>query len=604
MLVTITHVEGSKAGQTEQFEQPIIGVGRDPSNQLIFDPNVDLDVSSRHAQLLAQGDGLTVQDLGSRNGTFVNGQRIGAAPVPVDQGAQIAFGENGPKVTVQFGPSGPGKKTRMVQELQTELVGAKAATEQEQKKRSSAKKISCCIIFFLLIAGGVGGFFLWKHTANKGYKARIADFKKQIDDAKEYVQKNGLDGFAKDEWEKVADLEKSATTDETAGNWQKAADEYAAWAAAYGNASRRATEDKGRKEREDAREANDRETQIAVEKARKDAENEAARIKNDLAAAKGDSKKTLQLAAIARQSKNAEDVRTAASAIEELLAKDPNNPDLKAELDALRKRLDDLTGAGKSLDKVAKESRKAIVGIKTQTFSIPAGQREDTTQIRHVISESAGTGFFVTKDRVMTSKEVVAPHFFDPKLLATYTKWKEKNETFITKIEVSELNEKAIFTVTHGADTKDCSVVVMGPDAFGDEQKVKIPFENAEVEVAVRPHKRDDSDYAVIEVKGASCAAPLQLATKDMIKQGDRVVIMGQQKAGQNAPAGLKPGEVGLFAIVGDLKELGDKPLVSAGSFSTWLGGPALETHGKVVGVLIEPGKTSRLVGAWKTKTE
>jgi pSer/pThr/pTyr-binding forkhead associated (FHA) protein len=40
----------------------------------------DLKASRRHCQLSRKEDGFLLEDLGSRNGTFVNGQRI-AAPV-------------------------------------------------------------------------------------------------------------------------------------------------------------------------------------------------------------------------------------------------------------------------------------------------------------------------------------------------------------------------------------------------------------------------------------------------------------------------------------------------------------------------------------------
>lgn len=57
------------------------------------DVHLQLDhpsVSRRHAQLRL-GDALIVEDLESRNGTFVNGQRI-AAPVTLQLGDDLAFG--------------------------------------------------------------------------------------------------------------------------------------------------------------------------------------------------------------------------------------------------------------------------------------------------------------------------------------------------------------------------------------------------------------------------------------------------------------------------------------------------------------------------------
>jgi DNA-binding winged helix-turn-helix (wHTH) protein len=51
-------------------------IGRDPSAAIWVDSST---VSRRHAAIVVSGKSVTVQDLGSRNGTFVNGQRLDAA---------------------------------------------------------------------------------------------------------------------------------------------------------------------------------------------------------------------------------------------------------------------------------------------------------------------------------------------------------------------------------------------------------------------------------------------------------------------------------------------------------------------------------------------
>ena len=48
-------------------------IGRDPVNDLIID---DDEVSGRHAKIWFADDILWIEDLGTTNGTFVNGQRI------------------------------------------------------------------------------------------------------------------------------------------------------------------------------------------------------------------------------------------------------------------------------------------------------------------------------------------------------------------------------------------------------------------------------------------------------------------------------------------------------------------------------------------------
>ena len=51
-------------------------------------------VSRRHAHLFLKGGRPYVEDLGSTNGTFVAGQRVGEQAVPLEDGAHIAFGGN------------------------------------------------------------------------------------------------------------------------------------------------------------------------------------------------------------------------------------------------------------------------------------------------------------------------------------------------------------------------------------------------------------------------------------------------------------------------------------------------------------------------------
>ena len=57
----------------------LLRIGRDPGNDLVIP---DLSVSRNHAELRNLGDGrYEIVDLGSHNGTFVNGRRVGQATV-------------------------------------------------------------------------------------------------------------------------------------------------------------------------------------------------------------------------------------------------------------------------------------------------------------------------------------------------------------------------------------------------------------------------------------------------------------------------------------------------------------------------------------------
>jgi S1-C subfamily serine protease len=90
-------LSGARAGQVETFRKAYIGLGRHPLSDVRFDAERDLDVSSRHAAIMRKPDGFVLQDLGSRNGTFVNGRRIDGDTALKD-GDVIGFGASGPAV--------------------------------------------------------------------------------------------------------------------------------------------------------------------------------------------------------------------------------------------------------------------------------------------------------------------------------------------------------------------------------------------------------------------------------------------------------------------------------------------------------------------------
>ncbi len=64
-------------------------IGRSPQNEIVIN---DPEMSRRHAQIVQQGEIFAVSDLGSTNGTFVNGQRCTGA-TPLRHGDRIEFGD-------------------------------------------------------------------------------------------------------------------------------------------------------------------------------------------------------------------------------------------------------------------------------------------------------------------------------------------------------------------------------------------------------------------------------------------------------------------------------------------------------------------------------
>jgi len=90
-------VSGARAGHRELLDKPYIGLGRHPLSDVRFDAEQDIDASTRHAAILLDGSQYVLRDLGSTNGTFVNGQRV-AGDVPLKDGDVIRCGVHGPEL--------------------------------------------------------------------------------------------------------------------------------------------------------------------------------------------------------------------------------------------------------------------------------------------------------------------------------------------------------------------------------------------------------------------------------------------------------------------------------------------------------------------------
>ena len=99
MSLILRVLSGARTGHEQVLEKSIIVAGRHPMCDLRFDPERDRDVSTRHAEIRAVGDSWMVRDLGSTNGTFVNGERIATERV-LSVRDVLSFGEFGPRVEV------------------------------------------------------------------------------------------------------------------------------------------------------------------------------------------------------------------------------------------------------------------------------------------------------------------------------------------------------------------------------------------------------------------------------------------------------------------------------------------------------------------------
>jgi S1-C subfamily serine protease len=145
------HIQGgARAGERQTFDKPVIAIGRHPTSDLRFDPQADLDVSAKHAEIRESGGRYYVSDHDSTNGTFVNGERVPAdAPRELHEGDVIAFGPKGPTATVHLA----------ARQSTHERVAIAVAQE------TRGLKIAVAVAIVVLGGLGVGGYWLGHREA-------------------------------------------------------------------------------------------------------------------------------------------------------------------------------------------------------------------------------------------------------------------------------------------------------------------------------------------------------------------------------------------------------------------------------------------------------
>ncbi|HEY66677.1 MAG TPA: FHA domain-containing protein [Thermoflexia bacterium] len=81
--------QGPEPGRTFPLNKDSISLGRDPGNDIVIG---NPQVSRQHARITRQGGLMVIEDLGSTNGTFVNGMRL-TGPHTLANGDVIGLGD-------------------------------------------------------------------------------------------------------------------------------------------------------------------------------------------------------------------------------------------------------------------------------------------------------------------------------------------------------------------------------------------------------------------------------------------------------------------------------------------------------------------------------
>ena len=85
--------EGPSPDEIYKLTQPNVVIGREVSSEI--DINIPSPtISRKHARIFKRDEQWLIQDLGSSNGTFLNGHRLAQEPTQLKNGDQIRLGSS------------------------------------------------------------------------------------------------------------------------------------------------------------------------------------------------------------------------------------------------------------------------------------------------------------------------------------------------------------------------------------------------------------------------------------------------------------------------------------------------------------------------------
>lgn len=137
-----------------------VTIGRDPACDFVL---TDPRVSSRHASVARTNEGVQVSDLGSANGTLVNGNQV-TGTISARDGAEIQVGET---VLVYYREARTGGLVSEPTVVGSITPATATAIEARSKSRMRQSMVGGGIAAAVVAAGAIGGFMLTRDGGSK-----------------------------------------------------------------------------------------------------------------------------------------------------------------------------------------------------------------------------------------------------------------------------------------------------------------------------------------------------------------------------------------------------------------------------------------------------
>jgi serine protease Do len=171
MRAVLTYIVGPDKGKREQFNADKITIGRAPNNSLAFGDG-QRRVSAHHAEIIRRGGHYLLRDLGSTNGTMINGRRVVTTEIQDDD--LIEFGAGGPLLRFRVerdesdapAPDAPEDLKQPEPPARTAQRTAPLAAASPKPRKANGLLLAA--IAAAMLTGAVGGIFLSSRLPARG----------------------------------------------------------------------------------------------------------------------------------------------------------------------------------------------------------------------------------------------------------------------------------------------------------------------------------------------------------------------------------------------------------------------------------------------------
>ena len=174
-------LSGGRAGTVEPLTGAVSSIGRHATCRVRLDADQDTEVSNRHAVIQKKDGVWTVRDLGSINGTYLNGTRI-SAEQPLNDGDLLRLGASGPELQflvsdrapvaeptrepVAFQPAKPALSAEELNRIMEEEHAGQLARDAARaaRRRQVIRLVSSVAGVVLVVSAAL---FLWRQQVAK-----------------------------------------------------------------------------------------------------------------------------------------------------------------------------------------------------------------------------------------------------------------------------------------------------------------------------------------------------------------------------------------------------------------------------------------------------